>query len=82
MNTYERTHERLQRFYGDWNRAIDAVRTVCAGLGLPKEAWMVSSEGRERVEAYEPVLERAERLHAERGGMAVDFTENSGGVFK
>jgi hypothetical protein len=37
---------------------------------------MVSSEGRERVEAYEPVLERAERLHAERGGMAGDFGEH------
>jgi hypothetical protein len=48
---------------------------VCAGLGLPKEAWRVSSEGRKRVEAYEPVLERAERLHAERGAAAGDFSK-------
>lgn len=71
-------YARLQRFYVDWSQAVDAVRDACRGLELPSEVWMVSADGENRVEAYEPTLERARGLHAEHGGMDGDFDDNIG----
>jgi hypothetical protein len=75
-------YEALQRFYKDWWAAVEAVRQACGAMELPEETWMVSVDGKDRREAFEPVVERARGYHAANGGMAGDFDNYVGQAVK